>query len=67
MDIGKIEKNTFLLQNEQLFSLRELKLSENLHFSYTENLSSAKVEKVLSLQRNYKKTYCCYFQVSEYP
>ena len=37
------------------FSLRELKFSGNMYFSYTERLASAKVEKVLWLQRNDKK------------
>ena len=37
------------------FSLRELKYSGNIYFSYLERLASAKVEKVLSLQRNDKK------------
>ena len=36
-------------------SLREVKFSENMHFSYTERLASTKVEKVLSLQKNAKK------------
>ena len=37
------------------FSVRELKFSGNMYFSYLERLASAKVEKVLSLQRNDKK------------
>ena len=37
------------------FSLSELKFSGNMYFSYTERLTSAKVGKVLSLQRNDKK------------
>ena len=37
------------------FSPRELKFSGNMYFSYTERLASAKVEKVLWLQRNDKK------------
>ena len=37
------------------FSLRELKYSGNMYFSYTERLASAKVKKVHSLQRNDKK------------
>ena len=37
------------------FSLKELKFSENMYYSYTERLALAKVEKVLSLQRNDKK------------
>ena len=37
------------------FSLRELKFSGNMYFSYLERLPLAKVEKVLSLQRNGKK------------
>ena len=32
-----------------------LKLSGNMYFSYTERLALAKVEKVLSLQKNDKK------------
>ena len=54
VDTGKIEKNNFLLQNHD-FSLRELKCSGNMYFSYTERLTSAKVENVLWLQRNDKK------------
>ena len=37
------------------FSLRELKYSGNLYFSYTERLASPKVEKIHSLQRIDKK------------
>ena len=37
------------------FSLRELKFSGNLYFSFIERPASAKTEKVLSLQRNDKK------------
>ena len=37
------------------FSRRELKFSGSMYFSHLERLSSAKVEKVLSLQRNDKK------------
>ena len=37
------------------FSLREVKFSDNMCFSYTERLASTKVEKVLSLQKNDKK------------
>ena len=37
------------------FLLRELRFSGNMYFSYTERLLSAKVVKVLSLQRNDKK------------
>ena len=36
------------------FSLKEVEFSRNMYFSYTERLASAKVEKVLSLQRNSK-------------
>ena len=54
VDTGKIEKNNFLLQNDD-FSLRELKFSGNMYFSYTERLTSAKVENVLWLQKNDKK------------
>ena len=51
---GKIEKNNFLLQNDD-FSLRELEFSGNMYFSYTKRLTSAKIETVLWLQRNDKK------------
>ena len=54
MDNGKIEKNNFLLQNDK-FSSREVWLGGNMYFSYTERLALAKVEKVLSLQKNDKK------------
>ena len=37
------------------FSLRELKFSGSMYFSYLERLASAKVEKVPSIQRNDKK------------
>ena len=37
------------------FSLRELKFSGNMYFSYTERFATARVEKVLLLQKNYKK------------
>ena len=37
------------------FSLRDSKFSGNMYFSYLERLALAKVEKVLSLQRNDKK------------
>ena len=37
------------------FSLRELKSSGNMFFSYTKRLASANVEKVLWLKRNDKK------------
>ena len=37
------------------FSLRELKFSGNMYFSYLERLASAKLEKVLLLQKNDKK------------
>ena len=37
------------------FSLRELKFSGIIYFSYLERLASAKLEKVLLLQRNDKK------------
>ena len=36
------------------FSLKEVKFSRNMYYSYTERLASTKVEKVLSLQRNDK-------------
>ena len=54
MDNGKIDKNNFLLQNDK-FSSREVRLGGNMYFSYTERLALAKVEKVLSLQKNDKK------------
>ena len=37
------------------FLLVEVKFPGNIYFSYTERLASAKVEKVLLLQRNDKK------------
>ena len=37
------------------FSLRELKFSGNMYFSYNERLASSKVERDLLLQRNEKK------------
>ena len=47
------------------FFLREVKFSENMYFSYTERLASAKVEKVLSLQKNDKKvTFLLTFDIS---
>ena len=54
MDIGKIEKNYFCYKMIN-FSLRELKFSGNVYFSHLERLALAKIEKVLSLQRNDKK------------
>ena len=54
MDKGKTEKNNFLLQNDTFF-LRVVKFAGNIYFSYTERLALAKVEKVLSLQKNDKK------------
>ena len=54
MDIGKIEINNCLFQNDQ-FSLREFKFPGNMYISFSERLASAKVEKVLWLQRNDKK------------
>ena len=53
MDNENIEKNNFFYKMIK-FSLKELKFSENMYYSYTERLASAKVEKVLSLQRNSK-------------
>ena len=38
------------------FSIRESNFSGNVYFSYLERLALAKVEKVLSLQRNKKVT-----------
>ena len=43
----------YLIKNKTQ-ALRQLKFSGNMYFSYTERLSSAKVEKVLLLQRNNK-------------
>ena len=37
------------------FSLRELKFSGNMYFSYNERIASSKVERDLLLQRNEKK------------
>ena len=54
MDIGKIEKNNFLSQNDQFFT-EGVKFSGNMYFSYLERLASTKVEKALSLQKNHKK------------
>ena len=54
MGIEKIEKKKSFCY-EISFSLRELKFSGNMYFSYLERLPLAKVEKVLSLQRNDKK------------
>ena len=51
MDIGK----TFFCYKMINFSLKELKFSRNMYFSYPERFASAKVEKDLSLQRNYNK------------
>ena len=39
------------------FSLKELKFSGNMYFSYLERLASAKVEKVLLLQRFFFNCY----------
>ena len=38
-----------------IFSLRQLKLSAAIDFSYTERLASTKIEKDLSLQKNENK------------
>ena len=47
------------------FSLRELKFSGNMYFSYTERLASARIEKVFSLQKNNKKvTLLLIYQIS---
>ena len=49
------------------FSLRELKFSRNTYFSYPERPASAKVEKVLSLQRNDKKiTLLLIYYISDF-
>ena len=50
----KILRKTIFFYKIIKFSLKELKFSENMYYSYTERLASAKVEKVLSLQRNDK-------------
>ena len=50
----KILRKTFFFYKMIKFSLKELRFSENMYYSYTERLASAKVEKVLSLQRNDK-------------
>ena len=50
----KILRKTIFFYKMIKFSLKELKFSENMYYSYTERLASAKVEKVLSLQRNDK-------------
>ena len=52
--LEKLRKTTFCYKMIN-FSQQELKFSGNMHFSYTERLSSAKVEKVFWLQRNDKK------------
>ena len=51
----KNSKKTIFCYKMINFSLRELKFSGNMYFSYLERVVSAKVEKVLSLQRNDKK------------
>ena len=51
--LEKLRKTVFCYEIN--FSLRELKFSGNMYFSYLERLPLAKVEKVLSLQRNGKK------------
>ena len=38
MDIGKVDKNSFLLRMIK-FSLRELRFSGNMYFKYTERLA----------------------------
>ena len=50
----KILRKTIFFYKMIKFSLKELKFSENMYYSYTERLASAKVEKVLSLQRSDK-------------
>ena len=52
--LGKLRKTIFCYKMIN-FSLRDLKFSGNIYFSYTGRLASAKVEKVLWLQRNDKK------------
>ena len=54
IDTKKIKKHFFVTKMTS-FPLRELKFSGHIYFSYTERLASAKVEKVLGLQRNSKK------------
>ena len=51
---GKLRK-TFFCYKMTTFSLWELKFSGNIYFKYTKRLTSAKVEEVLSLQRNDRK------------
>ena len=53
MDIGKIEKNNFLLQNDQFFT-KGVKIFRKHVFQLSWK-AWIKVEKVLSLQRNDKK------------
>ena len=54
--LEKLRKTVFCYKMVN-FALREFKFSGNtaMYFSYLERLASAKVEKVLSLQRNDKK------------
>ena len=52
--LEKLRKTIFCYKMINLL-LRELKFSVNMYFSYTERFVSAKVEKVLWLQRNDKK------------
>ena len=60
----KLSKTIFSYKMIKNF-LREVKFSENMYFSYTERLASAKVEKVLSLQKNDKKvTFLLTFDIS---
>ena len=55
--LGKLRKTVFRYKIIN-FSLSELKFSGSMYFSYPEWIASAKVEKVLSLQRNDKKVTC---------
>ena len=56
MNNGKIEKNNFLLQNDQFCSKGvEIFKKHVVNISYTGKLPLAKVKKVLLLQRNDEK------------
>ena len=45
--LGKLRKTIFSYKMTN-FSLKELKFTRNMYFSYTERLTLTKVEKVLS-------------------
>ena len=55
--LGKLRKTVFHYKIIN-FSLSKLKFSGSMYFHYPEWIASAKVEKVLSLQRNDKKVTC---------